>query len=159
MVKNPPANAGDVDLTHGTRRSLGIRDGNSLQYSCLGNSTGRGAWRAIVHGVANGRTTHALSPSPGDKTSIPSFPWGREFQAGLKAGAWSVGLHLGLPPTLKAEESRSVPSCTPSGWRSPGRAERGFALGGDTPASVKLQPEGFQLVGHNIHFLIRGDPR
>ena len=26
-------------------------NGNSLQYSCLDNSTDRGAWRAIVHGV------------------------------------------------------------------------------------------------------------
>ena len=25
--------------------------GNPLQYSCLGNVMGRGAWRAIVHGV------------------------------------------------------------------------------------------------------------
>ena len=33
-----------------TRRSH--REGNSNQYSSLGNPTDRGTWRAIVHGVA-----------------------------------------------------------------------------------------------------------
>ena len=27
-----------------------------LQYSCLENSTGRGAWKAKVHGLRNGQT-------------------------------------------------------------------------------------------------------
>ena len=38
MVKNPPANAGDVrdtDSVHGLGRSLGGGHGNLLQYSCL----------------------------------------------------------------------------------------------------------------------------
>ena len=30
--------------------------GNPLQYSCLENPMGRGAWRATVHGVTNSRT-------------------------------------------------------------------------------------------------------
>ena len=30
------------------------RNGNPLQYSCLGNPTDRGAWQAIVHGVCKG---------------------------------------------------------------------------------------------------------
>ena len=33
-------------------RSLGGGNGNPLQYSCLENPMERGAWRAIVHGVA-----------------------------------------------------------------------------------------------------------
>ena len=36
----------------GLGRSLGEENGNTLQYSCLGNSMDRGAWQAIVHGVA-----------------------------------------------------------------------------------------------------------
>ena len=54
VVKDPPANAGDagnVDLTPGSGRSPGEGNGNPLQYSCLENSMGRGAWRATVHGV------------------------------------------------------------------------------------------------------------
>ena len=34
----------------------GEGNGNPLQYSCLENSMDRGAWRAIVHGVAKGQT-------------------------------------------------------------------------------------------------------
>ena len=37
MVKNPPANAGDMGSFPGSGRSPGGGNGNSLQYSCLGN--------------------------------------------------------------------------------------------------------------------------
>ena len=42
VVKNPPANAGDMDLIPGSGRSPGIGNGNPLQYSCLENSKDRG---------------------------------------------------------------------------------------------------------------------
>ena len=51
VVKNPPANAGDVGLTPGLGRSPGVGNGNPIQYSGLGNPMDRGAWRATVHGV------------------------------------------------------------------------------------------------------------
>ena len=51
MVKNPPANAGDVGLIPGSGRSPGEGNGNPLQHSCLRNSMDRGAWWATVHGV------------------------------------------------------------------------------------------------------------
>ena len=51
MVKNPPANAGDVDSIPGSGRSSGEENGNSLQYSCLANPMHRGAWQATVPGV------------------------------------------------------------------------------------------------------------
>ena len=51
MVKNPPANAGDVGSIPGSGRSLGEGNGSSLQYSCPGNLMDRGTWWAIVHGV------------------------------------------------------------------------------------------------------------
>ena len=38
VVKNPPANAGDVGLIPGLGKSPGGGNGNPLQYSCLGNS-------------------------------------------------------------------------------------------------------------------------
>ena len=50
-VKNPPANAGDVNLISGLGRSSGEGNGNSLQYSCLGNPVDKGVWRATAHGV------------------------------------------------------------------------------------------------------------
>ena len=55
VVKNLPASAGDtrdVGSTPGPGRSPGGGNDNPLQYSCLGNSVDRGAWRATVHGVA-----------------------------------------------------------------------------------------------------------
>ena len=42
---------GDVGSIPGLRRSPREGNGNSLQYSCLGNPINRGAWWAPVHGV------------------------------------------------------------------------------------------------------------
>ena len=44
MVKNPPANAGDMGAIPGSGRSPGVGNGNPLQDSCLENSMDRGAW-------------------------------------------------------------------------------------------------------------------
>ena len=38
------------------REDLGEGNGTPLQYSCLENPMDRGAWKAAVHGVAEGRT-------------------------------------------------------------------------------------------------------
>ena len=59
VVKNLPANAGDigdVGSIPGLGRSLVGGNGNSLQYSCLGNPMDREAWRATVPRVANSQT-------------------------------------------------------------------------------------------------------
>ena len=60
MVKNPPVNAGDVDSIPASGRSSGEENGNSLQYSCLGNPMDRGAWQATVHG-GHQRVRHDLA--------------------------------------------------------------------------------------------------
>ena len=51
MVKNLPANVGDVGLIPGLGKSRGVGNGNPLQYSCLGNPMDRGALWAPAHGV------------------------------------------------------------------------------------------------------------
>ena len=61
MVKNPPANAGDIrdaGSVPGLGRCPGEGNGNPLQDSCLENSMDRGAWWATVHGVTKGHITH-----------------------------------------------------------------------------------------------------
>ena len=47
---------GDLGSIPGSGRYHGARNGNPLQYSCLGNPTERGAWWATAHGVAKSRT-------------------------------------------------------------------------------------------------------
>ena len=59
MVKNVPANAGDirdVGSIPGLGRSPGEGHDNPLQYSCLANPMDRGAWWATVHRVAQSQT-------------------------------------------------------------------------------------------------------
>ena len=58
-VEKEPTNAGDVrdeGWIPGLGRVPGGRCGNSLQYSCLENSMGRGALWAVVHGVSKSWT-------------------------------------------------------------------------------------------------------
>ena len=66
VVKNPPANVGDLreaGLTPGSGRSPGEGNGNPLQYSCLENPVDREAWQAAVHGVGKSWTQlRQLSP-------------------------------------------------------------------------------------------------
>ena len=59
VVKNPPASkgaTGDAGLIPGLGRLPGGRNGNPLQYSCLGNPMDRGAWWVIVHVVTKSQT-------------------------------------------------------------------------------------------------------
>ena len=59
MVKNQPANEGDVrnaGLIPRSGRSPGGRRGNPPQYSRLENPMDRGSWRATVHGIAKSQT-------------------------------------------------------------------------------------------------------
>ena len=59
VVENPPADAGDASDTGSipeSGRSSGEGNGNPLQYSCLENLMGRGAWQATAQGVAKSRT-------------------------------------------------------------------------------------------------------
>ena len=63
MVKNLPANAGDMGSSPGLGRFPGGGNGNPLQYSCLGNPINRGAWQATVHGVTELDMTDQLTLS------------------------------------------------------------------------------------------------
>ena len=63
MVKNLPANAGDVGSILVSERSPGGGNGNPRRYSCLGNPIDSGIWRATVHGFSKSWTqlnTHVL---------------------------------------------------------------------------------------------------
>ena len=54
--KESACSAGDLGSIPGLGRSPGDGNGNPLQYSCLGNPMGRGAWQPTVHGVTKSQT-------------------------------------------------------------------------------------------------------
>ena len=61
QVKHLPATARDADSVPGSGRSPGGGHKRPFQYSCLENLMNRGAWWAIVHGVAELDTAEWLS--------------------------------------------------------------------------------------------------
>ena len=59
MVKNPPADVGDIrdpDSVPGWGRSPGGGQSNPLQYSCLENPMDKGAWGTTVQRVTKSQT-------------------------------------------------------------------------------------------------------
>ena len=102
VVKNPPANSGDVrdtGLTPGLGRAPGWRHGNPLQYSCLENPMDRGAWRATVHRVTEWATTEVTQYACTHVfplTPIPGFSTGLTSASGDKHALISVFLQLAL---------------------------------------------------------------
>ena len=54
--KESACSAGDSGSIPGWERPSGEWNGNPLQYSCLENSTDRGAWRATVHRFTKSQT-------------------------------------------------------------------------------------------------------
>ena len=92
VVKNFPANAGDVGLIPGSGRSPGIGNGNPLQYSCLENPMDRGTWWATVHGVAKSQTR--LSDYTHTHTHTHRYEW--SYYRFLVWGLFSVDLFLSL---------------------------------------------------------------
>ena len=67
VVKNPPANAGqmrDMAWIHGSGRSPRGGNDNPLQCSCLESPMDRGAWWAAVRRVTQSRTAVTEQPTP-----------------------------------------------------------------------------------------------
>ena len=60
MVKNLPANTGDLGSIPGSGRSPGEGNGYPLQHSCLEKSMNRGAWQATVTGITKSWTLNDL---------------------------------------------------------------------------------------------------
>ena len=83
-----------------TRTAFGEGTGTPLQFSCLENPMGRGAWQATVHGVAKSRTRlsdftftfhfHALEKEMAAHSSVVAW---RIPGTGEPGGLASVGSH------------------------------------------------------------------
>ena len=67
---NEICNAGDLGSILGLGRSPGEGNGNPLQYSCLGNPTDTGAWRATVYGAASVGHNVETKPLPQMETWV-----------------------------------------------------------------------------------------
>ena len=104
VVKNMPANAGDMGLICGSGGSPGGRNGNPLQDTSRENQRDRGAWDSAVHGVTKNQTW--LSNSVSSITQSRPTLWPHGLQ------------HARLPcpsPTLGACSN----SCLLSRWCHP----------------------------------------
>ena len=62
--KESACHAEDLGSIPGSSRSPGEGNGNPLQYSWLENTMDRGAWQAMVHGVARVGYNLAIKPPP-----------------------------------------------------------------------------------------------
>ena len=69
--KESACNAGNPGLISGLGRSPGEGNDNPLQCSCLENPMGRGAWRAMVHGIT--RVGYDLATEPPTTTTTKTF--------------------------------------------------------------------------------------
>ena len=69
VLRNLPANAGDVGLIPGSGRSSGAGNGNPFWNSCLGNAMDRGAWWVVVHEVAKSQNDLATITTGGRENS------------------------------------------------------------------------------------------
>ena len=90
MLKNPPANAGDLRDAGSipeSGRSPGGANGNPLQYPCLENPLDTGIWRATVHRVAQSWT----------RMKRLSTQTGKTFSAWCTI-LWALQMHMVTQP-------------------------------------------------------------
>ena len=127
--KKSTCNAGDASLIPGSERSPGEGNGNSLQYSYLGNLLDRGAWRTIVHGVSReSDITQQLKSNTLLQYSCLENP--------MDGGAWQAAVH-GVAKSrtrlndftfafhFHALEKEMATHSSVLAWRIPGKGEPG----------------------------------
>ena len=105
VVKNPPANAGDMSSIPEWGRSFGGGNGNLLQYSYPGKPTDRGAWRATVRGVAKSRRRLSTQRTARMHTS------GCEFRLNVPQGCCSEAQTAKLSASLRPPFLGPPPCC------------------------------------------------
>ena len=99
--------AGDMCLIPGSERSPGEGNGNPLQYSCLGNSRDRGAWRATVHEVSKeSDTTQRLNNNSNSEEGV---------QTGAQIQREKTDIYK--PRSEASDETTLLTPSSPQNWR------------------------------------------
>ena len=117
-VKASACNAGDQGSIPGSGRPPGEGNGYPLRYSCLENSTDRGAWQASVHGVTkNMLLSHfshvrfCVTPKTAAHQAPRSLGFSRqEHWSGLPCPSPGVLPDPGIKPWSPALQADSLPT-------------------------------------------------
>ena len=140
----------ETQVQSGSGRSPGEGDGYPFQFSCLENSTDRGAWRATVRGVVESRTR------------LSNYHWHRLTDR-TEYGPWGVAAGLLLPgdtPTFarclhcrqwawrKHAEPRRHQLTTAQKW-GPSQGHTGGASG---PLASLGERSDIQISGHPLRW-------
>ena len=100
-------------------KTPGVRNGNSLQYSCLANSMDRGAWQAAVHGVPKSLTWLSTQHITNDATCyrqslglvlifLSCFMWGSKGHSGVSFADSPWTSHVPMPPSHPGQTSLTL---------------------------------------------------
>ena len=149
VVKNPPADAGDVrdvGLIPGLGRSPGGGHGSPCQYSCLENPMDRGAQWALVHRVAKGWDTTEATLHSGIHLKCTARSWNRcapcyESSSVVSNSLWPHELYSPWNSLGQNSGVGSFPS--PGELPGPGIEPRSLASQAD---SLPSEPQGKPLV-------------
>ena len=96
-------NSYDVFITN---QNIREGDGTPLQYSCLENPMGGGAWRAAAHGVAEGRTRLKRLSSSSSSSSHGIRVLLTQGENGVSVEAKPAGTGLGARISLTSEREK-----------------------------------------------------
>ena len=153
VVKKLPANARDMGLIPGLERSPRGRNGNPLQYSCLGNLMDRGTLWAIEHGVTESNMTehtcaHTAFTYPSASWALtPLSPQGNPQKMCVK---WA-------DRSPEGPSSRGKPALHGAQVQTSERGTAHFTLELTCPAEalrLSPQPRGFTHTGTRLAQLL-----
>ena len=107
-----------MGLIPGLGRSLEVENGTLLQYFCLKNSTGKGAWQATVHGAAvldmtehartqTHRHTHTHTHTHTRTRAQSKQRQGCQPYFSVTSGALNSGLTFSPEETVEQKQSRT----------------------------------------------------
>ena len=158
MVKNLPANVGDMDFE--SVRSPGGGKSNPFWYFCLGNSKDRGDCQATVHSVAMSWTWLSTHARLHNQTSRSTTLRGKTANAISTLKNIYINIIALLPGWLSSRESSRGWINTrdgglkPGSGRSPGKGNRNplqySYLGNPMDGGAWRTPWDHKGVGHDL---------